>query len=308
MEKLNIIFMGTPDFALTALQALYEAGHNILAVYCQPPREKGRGKKIQKNSTHIWADEQGIAVLTPLNFKNSEDVDFFKSLNADVAVVAAYGLILPQSVLSAPRLGCVNIHGSILPRWRGAAPIQRAIMAGDTETGITTMLMDVGLDTGDILEYETLPIYKETSTIQLYKSMADLGAKLICTTLDKLAKQQIQPVKQPEIGVTYAHKLLKEEGKLDFSQNAHKLFNIIKGLTPQISIWYEAKAVKFKILKVQVHEENFEIEVGALMQCDKHLYIQCGQFSLEILIMQPEGGVVMQTEDFLRGYPHVGCN
>lgn len=307
MKKLNIIFMGTPDFALVALKALYEQGHNILAVYCQPPREKGRGKKIQKNPTHIWAEDHNISVLTPLNFKNADDINIFKAFNADVSIVAAYGLILPLSILSAPRLGCVNIHGSILPRWRGAAPIQRAIMAGDKETGITTMLMDEGLDTGGILEYKTLPIQNETTTTDLYQSMSDLGAELILSTIDKLARNQIQPQKQSEVGVTYAHKLLKEEGRLNFDQDASLLFNIIKGLTPQISIWYEENTIKFRILKVKVHAENFQIDIGKLIQKQNSLYIQCRDCSLEILSLQPDGGVIMNTEAFLRGYPHIGC-
>lgn len=306
MEKLNIIFMGTPEFAFISLKSLYEYGHNILAVYCQPPREKGRGKKVQKNPIHVWADHHNISVFTPLNFKNIDDVNVFQSFNADVAVVAAYGIILPLSILKSPRLGCVNIHGSVLPRWRGAAPIQRAIMAGDAETGITTMLMDEGLDTGDILEYETLPIFKDTTTTELYKSMSELGAKLILSTLNKLSRNELQPIKQSQEGITYAHKLLKEEGFIDFNQDADTLFNIIKGLTPQISIWYHGSNFRFKILKVNVYKKNFKIDVGHLIQQEKRLYIQCRKFSLEVLTLQPEGGIAMNSGDFLRGRPEVG--
>lgn len=302
MEKLNIVFMGTPDFALKALQSLYDAGHNILAVYCQPPRPKGRGQILQKNPTHIWAEEHHIPVLTPLNFKNTADIDIFKSFNPDIAVVAAYGLLLPKEILEIPKMGCVNIHGSLLPRWRGAAPIQRAIMAGDQETGITTMLMDEGLDTGDILEMEKVYILDETTTQSLYEELSNLGAELILSTIQGLYNNTIQPISQPEKGVTYAPKLEKQEGELDFSQPAIDLYYTIKGLNPQVSVWIQHNDLQFKIIHVDVVDDGFDIAHGELILNNQDLLIQCGKGMLKILTVQPHSGKVMDIACFLRGY------
>lgn len=301
MTKLRIIFMGTPDFALTALISLYNAGHDIVAVYCQPPKEKGRGYKVQKNPTHLWAEENGIPVYTPISFKTSDEVDFFKTHNADIAVVAAYGMILPKEILEVPSMGCINIHGSLLPRWRGAAPIHRALMAGDGFTGITTMIMDEGLDTGHMLEWSEIPITMESNLQQLHDDLAELGSKLILSTLRGLLNKTLMPTPQPELGITYAHKLQKEEGLLNFSKPAIDLFRAIRALVPQVSVWSTLGEMRVKILDVALKTTEFNVDPGVIVHQNGQLYIQCGNGSLQILRIQAEGGKPMNTQDFLRG-------
>ena len=302
-KKLNIVFMGTPEFALCALKALYEYGHNILAVYCQPPREKGRGKKVQKNPTHLFAEEKNIPVFTPLSFKNSQDVSDFENLKPDVSVVAAYGMLLPKKILDIPNYGCINIHASLLPRWRGAAPIQRAIMAGDNVTGITTMKMDEGLDTGDIIEMEETPIHANHNSADLFHQLSYLGAKLILSTLNGLQNKILMPTKQPSSDVTYAKKLEKHEGSLDFNNSADSLHNKIRGLIPHISVWFIAKSVRFKILKTRSSEKEFSVNVGELVKSDDlQLFIQCSKGSLILETVQPDGGKTQDVTSFLRGY------
>ena len=215
---LRLIFMGTPDFSVSILAALIEAGHEIAAVYSQPPRPAGRGHKEQLTPVHAFAAERGLTVLTPKSLRNPEAQAEFAAFKADAAVVAAYGLILPQAILEAPAQGCLNVHASLLPRWRGAAPIQRAIQAGDTESGVTIMQMDVGLDTGDMLLIGRLPITAATTGQSLHDDLAAMGAKLIVKALEQLPS--LTPVKQPDQGVTYAAKLAKEEGRLNWSRKA----------------------------------------------------------------------------------------
>lgn len=293
--------MGTPEFALSHLSALYHAGHDIVAVYCQPPKQKGRGYKILKNPTHIWAEENGIPVYTPLHFKNQEDIDIFQSHNADVAVVAAYGLILPKEILCMPAMGCINIHASLLPRWRGAAPIHRALMSGDTVTGITTMLMDEGLDTGHMLETSEIPIHGAATMQELHDDLASLGSRLILSTITGLLNRTLVPIPQPQTGITYAHKLKKEEGFLNFSLPAADLLRTIRALVPQISVWVRFENIQLKVLEVAVAHDNFPVSYGAVVRVQNSLFVQCGNGSLRILKLQTDGGKPLLTEDFLRG-------
>jgi len=213
-KPLRIAFMGTPDFAVTALQALIASEHEVACVYSQPPRPKGRGKKVQSSPVHQLAEQHNIEVRTPLNFKNQNDIDAFQALNLDVAIVAAYGLILPKDILGAPQYGCLNIHASLLPRWRGAAPIHHAIWSGDDETGITVMQMDEGLDT-------------------LHNTLADMGGEMIVNALDQLAKDGSVPsTEQPEEGMTYASMLKKSDGQIDWNQTAEQIDRQVRALNP----------------------------------------------------------------------------
>jgi methionyl-tRNA formyltransferase len=301
-KSLRIIFMGTPEFALPALEALFASHHKVVAVYAQPAREKGRGYTLQKNPTHLFAEKNEIPVFTPTSLKSEDEIQRFKDLKPDVAVVVAYGLILPKSILEIPPMGCVNIHGSLLPRWRGAAPIQRAIMEGDLKTGITTMLMDEGLDTGPMLQMKEVPITDETTTEILYEKLSILGAKLILSTLKGLQEKTLQPLIQPEEGITYANKLLKNEGEIDYSKSAKEVDCIIRGLTPQISIWLNFNDIKIKVLSAIPSTEEVEGEIGNVVQKNNTLYIICGKGILHILKVQPEGAKQMNVDAFLRGY------
>ncbi|MBL4748907.1 MAG: methionyl-tRNA formyltransferase, partial [Magnetovibrio sp.] len=217
--KLKLIFMGTPDFSVVALKAILQAGHDVLCVYSQPPRKSGRGQKLHLTPVHEFARSQGIEVRTPTSLKDETEQQAFADLNCDLAVVVAYGLILPPQILAAPQRGCINIHASLLPRWRGAAPIQRAIMAGDTETGVGIMQMAEGLDTGDVLADAKLPIGIETTTGILHDQLADTGAELMIATIGLLAAGDIHPKVQPEDGITYAKKIVKAEAAIDWSRS-----------------------------------------------------------------------------------------
>ncbi|KAF1854091.1 hypothetical protein Lal_00005308 [Lupinus albus] len=240
MTPLRLVFMGTPDFAVPSLAALIEAGHQLVCVYSQPPRPAGRGQQVQKSPVHRFAEDHGIPVRTPKSLRTAEAQAEFADLKADAAVVAAYGLILPQPVLDAPRLGCVNVHGSLLPRWRGAAPIQRSILAGDAETGITIMQMDIGLDTGAMLSREAVAITAATTASSLHDDLAALGARMIVPALDGLAAGTLAAVPQPEDGVTYAAKLTREDGRLDWTRPASFVERQVRALTPWPGCWFDA--------------------------------------------------------------------
>src|SRR3984957_3721147 len=231
-QPLDLVFMGTPEFAAVILDALIAAGHRIAAAYAQPPRPAGRGHKVQPSPVQILAERHRIAVRCPTGLRDPETQAAFAALNADTAIVAAYGLILPPAILAAPRLGCVNVHASLLPRWRGAAPVQRAILAGDRETGITIMQMDEGLDTGPILMQQTLPIAPAATGASLTGELAALGGELIVAALDKLAKGQIAPRPQPPDGTTYAKKLRRDEAWLDWRLAAQRVRAHGGGLRP----------------------------------------------------------------------------
>jgi methionyl-tRNA formyltransferase len=278
---------------------LIKAGHQIAAVYSQPPRPAGRGHKEQPSPVHAFAASQGIEVRTPKSLKTPEAQADFANFKADAAIVAAYGLILPKAILEAPRLGCFNIHASLLPRWRGAAPIQRAIEAGDAETGVTIMQMDEGLDTGDMLLIERLPISKTMNAGELHNALSEMGSKLIVTAMDRLEAGNLPPTKQPEEGVTYAKKLGKEEGRIDWNLPATSLDLRIRAFTPWPGAWCLRDGERLKILKAKAVAGKGE--PGHLL--DDHLTVACGEGALRLLIVQRAGGAVTEAEAYLRGRP-----
>ena len=244
--SLRLAFMGTPDFAVAALEALVASRHQVVVVYSQPPRPAGRGHKVQKSAVQEFAEARGIEVRHPHSLKPQEEKESFAALGLDCAVVAAYGLILPRAILDAPRYGCLNIHGSLLPRWRGAAPIQRAILAGDTETGITIMQMDTGMDTGAMLRKAAVEITPHTTTLDLYGTLQKMGAEMILAALDDVIAGK-QPTPQPA-GVTYADKLTREDGRLDFSKSAVELHRQIRALVPWPGTFFEWRGETIKVL------------------------------------------------------------
>ena len=300
MTSLRLAFMGTPDFVVPPLEALIAAGHEVVAVYTQPPRPAGRGQANRGSAVHEAADRHGIAVRHPVSLKGAAEQQDFADLNLDLAVVAAYGLILPQAILAAPRLGCLNIHASLLPRWRGAAPIQRAIMAGDNETGITIMQMDAGLDTGAMLLQEAVPITLETTTETLHDTLAALGAKLIVAAVDGLAGGRLQPQAQPSEGVTYAKKLTREEGLIDWRKSAAALACQVRAMTPWPGAFFDHNGQRFKVLAAQAVPAATGKPPG--MALDDRLTIACGEGALKLLRLQREGRAVLDADAFLRGY------
>ena len=292
---MRLVFMGTPVFASVALKALIEAGHDILAVYSQPPRPAGRGYAEKRSAVHELALNQGLAVRTPASLKTSDEQDAFRALGADAAVVAAYGLLLPRPVLEGPTHGCFNIHASLLPRWRGAAPIQRAIMAGDTETGVTIMKMDQGLDTGPMCRIGRIAIAADMTAGVLHDALAELGAKLIVETL---AEFPPHCVGQPEDGVTYAKKIDKAETRIDFSCDAVRVRNHIHGLSPFPGAWCMVAGARVKVLHCEVVEGSGA--AGTVL--DDRLRIACGAGAVRFLKIQREGKAPMEAEAFLRGF------
>lgn len=294
---MRIIFMGTPDFSVVALDALTNAGHEIVAVYSQPPRKAGRGKKLRLGPVHQRAEALEIDVRTPSNFKNADDVQAFAALNADIAVVVAYGLILPQAILDAPRLGCLNIHASLLPRWRGAAPIHRAIMAGDTETGVCIMQMEAGLDTGPVLMRDSIAISDTVTTGELHDCLAEMGGELVCQTLATLNQLSAEP--QLETGMTYAAKIDKSESRVDWAQPATSVSRHIRGLSPFPGAWSEIGGDRIKLLNCVVSGVNGS--AGEVL--DDHLTIGCGRGAVQLTQLQRAGKGPMVGPDFLRGFP-----
>lgn len=290
--------MGTPDFAVPALQALRKAGHDIVAVYSQPPKPAGRGQQIKKSSIHLAAEALGIEVRTPKSLRNVDEQKLFADLNLDIAVVAAYGLILPEAILDAPKKGCLNIHASLLPRWRGAAPIQRSILAGDTETGITIMQMDVGLDTGEMLVKSAVPITKTTTAGSLHDLLMDIGGKLIVAAVDDLVSGTIKPVPQPEQGVTYAAKLTREDGRIDWTKTATEIERQIRGLQPWPGCFFMLGDEAIKVLAADIISEK-NGDAGALL--DNQFTVACGQGVLRLTSIQRAGKKPMDGASFLRG-------
>jgi methionyl-tRNA formyltransferase len=300
--SLRIIFMGTPDFSVPVLTALHAAGHEIVAVYSQPPRPAGRrGLELTPSPVHRAAEALGVEARTPVNFKDSADVDAFRALEADVAVVVAYGLLLPESILSGTRLGCYNGHASLLPRWRGAAPIQRAIMAGDAETGMMVMKMDKGLDTGPVALTERVAIDETTTAGELHDRLADVGAKLMVQAMAKLEKGDLTLTPQPAEGVLYAAKIGKEESRIDFGKPAIDVHNHIRGLAPFPGAWFEAeingKPERIKVLKTELAKGSSE--PGTVL--DDRLAIACAAGAIRPLRLQRAGGKPLDLADFLRG-------
>lgn len=299
--KMKIVFMGTPDFAVKALEAL-AAKHEVVCVYTREPQEAGRGKKLTKSPVHEFAEAHGILVRTPKTLRSAEAQAELKALQADISVVAAYGLILPQAVIEAFPLGCINIHGSLLPRWRGAAPIQRAIEAGDNESGITIMKVVEKLDAGDMLLKGSVPITAETTGETLHDAMAGLGAELIVKALDNWQNLHAEP--QDERLVTYAAKIDKAESRLDFSMPAEVLERKIRAFNPYPAVYFEYGGERYKILRAKVVDESGE--TGAILDGAGRLVIACGDKALEVTEIQRQGKKKMPTEELLRGMNFCG--
>ncbi|WP_170448881.1 methionyl-tRNA formyltransferase [Ruegeria arenilitoris] len=294
---MRVIFMGTPEFSVPVLDALVRAGHEIAAVYCQPPRPAGRGKKDRPTPVHARAEALGLPVRHPTSLKSPEERAAFAALKADVAVVVAYGLILPQPILDAPRHGCLNIHASLLPRWRGAAPIHRAIMAGDAETGVCIMQMEAGLDTGPVLLRQATPIGPEETTAQLHDRLSAMGADLIVQALDRLP--ELTPEPQPEVGVTYAAKIDKAEARVDWSRPAVEVDRQIRGLSPFPGAWTQIEGERVKLLASRLSDGQGMPGVAL----DDALRVACGTGAVELLRLQRAGKAAQDREIFLRGWP-----
>jgi len=292
---MRIVFMGTPEFSVPVLETLVEAGHEIAAVYSQPPRPAGRGKKDRPGPVHARAVEMGLEVRTPVSLRNDEALAEFARLNADVAVVVAYGLILPQAILDAPTQGCLNIHASLLPRWRGAAPIHRAIMAGDAETGVCIMQMEAGLDTGPVLLREAVPIGAEQTTAQLHGELSALGADLIVQALMRL--DDLEPQLQPDAGVTYAAKIDKAEARIDWSQPAVEVDRMIRGLSPFPGAWFELEGTRIKVLGSRLVDGDGT--AGTVV--DDALQVACGSGAVALTRLQKAGKGAQDVDDFQRG-------
>jgi methionyl-tRNA formyltransferase len=297
---LDIIFMGTPDFAATILVALIEAGHRIRAVYTQPPRPAGRGHRLQPSPVQALAERQGLAVRCPTSLRGPKAAEEFAGFAADAAVVAAYGLILPAAILAAPRLGCLNVHASLLPRWRGAAPIQRAILAGDSETGITIMQMDAGLDTGPILLQRGLSISSKTTAGELSGRLAELGAALILDALAGVAAGTLVARPQPAEGVTYAAKLRREEAELDWRLSAAALERQVRAFQPWPGAFFTAHGERVRVLSAEALPRAVFAVPGTVL--DDMLSIACGEGSLRPLRLQRAGRGALDTAALLRGF------
>jgi methionyl-tRNA formyltransferase len=294
---MRIVFMGTPDFAVPVLDALIDAGHDVVAAYSQPPRAGGRrGKALTPSPVQARAETLGIEVRTPLSFRKEPGaIEAFAALEPDVAVVAAYGLILPQALLDAPRLGCLNVHGSLLPRWRGAAPIQRAILAGDAETGVGIMQMEAGLDTGPVLLEERTPIDGKTSGI-LSSELAAMGARLMVRVLDDIGAFPPRP--QPEDGVTYASKIDKAEARIDFTRSAVEVERQVRAFNPAPGAYFEYAGERIKMLSAAV----MELSGAPGDVLDGQLTIACGSHAIRPLAVQRAGRGVMTSNELLRGF------
>ena len=292
---MRVIFMGTPDFSVPVLDALVLAGHEIAAVYCQPPRPAGRGKKDRPSPVQQRAEALGLLVRHPVSLKTAEAQAEFAALDADVAVVVAYGLILPQAVLDAPKSGCLNIHASLLPRWRGAAPIHRAIMAGDVETGVCIMQMEAGLDTGPVLLRAATPIRTTETTIELHDRLSAMGAELIVEALRHLP--DLQPEPQPEEGVTYASKIDKAEARIDWSRPATEVDRQIRGLSPFPGAWFDLGGTRVKVLASKLAEG--EGAAGEVL--DDTLRVGCGEGAVQLIRLQRAGKAAQDAQTFQRG-------
>jgi methionyl-tRNA formyltransferase len=298
---LRLAFMGSPDFAVPTLGAILATGHDVACVYSQPPRPAGRGQVERKTAVHQAAEVRGIPVRTPLNFKAPEDREAFATLKLDAAVVVAYGLLLPRAILEAPRLGCFNLHGSLLPRWRGAAPIQRAVMAGDAETGVEVMKMDIGLDTGPVLSTSRTSIAPTDTTGDVHDRLSQLGAGLMVEALATLEAGKAEFKTQPEAGVTYAAKITGDETRIDWSKPAHLVSAHIRGLSPVPGAWFEMPGdkspVRFKALNAVAEQGSGA--PGEML--DDQLLIACGEGAVRLTRLQRAGKGPMTADEFLRG-------
>ncbi len=291
---MKVIFMGTPDFSVGALEAIIDAGHEVVAVYCQPPRPAGRGKKDRPSAVQKRAQALGLAVRHPRSLRNAEAQAEFAELDADIAVVVAYGLILPQEILDAPRLGCLNIHASLLPRWRGAAPIHRAIIAGDEQTGVCIMQMDAGLDTGPVLLRHAVDIGDKETTGGLHDRLSDLGAEMIVQALESYG--ELAPVTQPEVGTTYAAKIDKSEARIDWTQDAITVDRLIRGLSPFPGAWCDVAGERLKLLGAELATGS-----GKPGQVIDAFTVACGQGAVKITLAQRPGKRAMTVDELLNG-------
>ena len=298
---MRIAFMGTPPFAVPTLAALHAAGHEIVAVYTQPARPAQRGKKLQQSAVHNWAEEHGLPVRTPTTLRSEEAQAEFAALDLDVAVVAAYGLILPQPILDAPREGCLNVHGSILPRWRGAAPVQRAILAGDADTGVTIMQMDIGLDTGAMRLVETTPTAGKSAGM-LTHELAEMGALMMVKVLSDL--HAFQPMAQPDAGITYAAKIDKSEARLDFLTSAVQVERQIRAFNPMPGAFFELEGERYKLLAAEiVHPADTVAGATPGATLDDRLSIACNPGAIRAMRVQRAGKPAMDAAELLRGRP-----
>ena len=298
MTELRLAFLGTPDFAVRILAALVAARHRIVAVYCQPPRPAGRGHVALPSPVQRAGESAGLPVRTPARFDDAAIAEF-AALGLDAAVVAAYGLILPPAILEAPRLGCLNVHASLLPRWRGAAPIERAILAGDDATGVTIMQMDQGLDTGAMLLTERVTIGPRTTAAELHETLAERGARLVVAALAGRDAGTLMPRPQPTEGVTYAKKLRRDEGRLDWRLPAAALERAIRALNPAPGVWFESRE-RIKVLAAEVAPGRAGAVPGTVL--DGTLAIACGDGALRPLLLQRPGRAPVATDAFLRGF------
>ena len=299
--NLRLAFMGTPDFAVPSLAALLAAGHGIAAVYCQKPRASGRGHRIQRSPVHDFALARGLTVRHPVSLRDAAAAGDFAALAVDAAIVAAYGLILPKAIITAPRLGCINVHASLLPRWRGAAPIQRAILAGDAVTGVTIMQMDEGLDTGAILLAESVAIGKTTTAGALHDDLAALGARLVVVGLAGRAAGMLRARPQPEEGVTYAAKLRRDEGRLDWRRSAVELERAVRAFNPWPGTWLEAGGERIKVLAAEIASTTPGAAPGTVL--DACLGIACGDGIFRPTLLQRAGRAAGDAAAVLRGFP-----
>jgi methionyl-tRNA formyltransferase len=299
MTKLRLVFMGTPDFAVPVLDAFLKNGDEIAAVYSQPPRPAGRGQKLTPSPVQAFAEQHGLAVRHPVSLKTPDAQAEFAALNADAAIVVAYGLLLPKPILEAPKHGCFNLHASLLPRWRGAAPIQRALMAGDAETGVCAMQMDVGLDTGPVLLRESLPITPRMTVSELHDELVRVGAPLMLRAVHDFAAGKIQPQPQPTEGVTYAAKLLKDEGRIDWTKSAAEIDRAVRALNPGIGTHFEIHGERIKLLAAEPVSGSGA--VGTTL--DDVGTVACGEGALKLLKLQRPGKTPVAIGDFLRGLP-----
>ncbi len=303
---LRVVFMGTPEFSVPSLERIIASGHDVVCVYSQPPRRAGRGMSDRKSPVHVYAETQGIEVRTPKTLKGGDEVQRFAALNADVGVVIAYGLILPEGILAAPRTGCLNVHASLLPRWRGAAPIQRAIMAGDEETAVMIMQMEAGLDTGPVCRTRRIAIGPDTTAGELHDELALLGGELMQEVLADLERGHLDFVAQSDEGVSYAYKIEKDEAHIDFSCDAQTVHNKIRGMSPFPGAWFEIvkndRRERIKVLRSRVVARPDEHSAAAAGQVlDNQLLVACGEGAVQLIELQRAGKKVMAVSELLRG-------
>ncbi|MDA0150650.1 methionyl-tRNA formyltransferase [Vibrio sp. LaRot3] len=299
-KPLRIVFAGTPDFAAQHMAALLSSEHEVIAAYTNPDRPAGRGKKLTASAVKNLALEHNVPVYQPENFKSDEAKQELADLNADIMVVVAYGLLLPQAVLDTPKLGCINVHGSILPRWRGAAPIQRSIWAGDAETGVTIMQMDIGLDTGDMLKIATLPIEASDTSASMYGKLAELGPQALVECINEIAAGTAVPVKQDDELANYAKKLSKEEARIDWIEDAAHIERCVRAFNPWPMSHFEAADNSIKVWQSRVAEQTSDKPAGTILQADKTgIYVATGQGVLVLEQLQVPGKKAMAVQDIL---------